>query len=147
MIWHSLRYSASDPIRIDEPDGTTEICLASQFDTRRTNAISSLVAERRRRNSVDSSPVRTHAQARAELESARAWVPYMAGCEFPFAPVMRAAAQTNYLARYPAAYGPLSLITRTAAMLIRHEVVGTLHESSLPLRNGPSVFLSPSAMP
>ena len=44
MIWLFLRHSASDPIRIDEPDGTREICLASQSDTRRTNAISSLVA-------------------------------------------------------------------------------------------------------
>ena len=66
---------------------------------------------------------------------------------FSAATLLRAAAQTNYRASYPAAYGPLSFTTPTTAMLIRHEIVVAQHESSLPLRNDPSVFLSPSAMP
>ena len=37
-----------------------------------------------------SSLVRTHAQSRADLESSRTRIPYIAGCEFAHAPVLRA---------------------------------------------------------
>ena len=44
---------------------------------------------RRSGDIADLSLGRNHAQSRAELESSRARVPYIAGCEFSFAPMMR----------------------------------------------------------
>ena len=63
------------------------------------------VAERGCREIRDSSPVRTHAQSRAELESPRARVPYMAGREFSLATVLLGSAQTDYWKCFLGAYG------------------------------------------
>ena len=69
MIWLSHRYPDSELLRIDEPDGITEFCLASQSHTPRTNAFSSFVAGRRFGDFRHSSPVRTHAQSCPQIES------------------------------------------------------------------------------
>ena len=54
---------------------------------------------------VESPVVRTHAQSRAELESPRARVPYLAGYEYSAATVLPAHAQAKYSKRFRAAYG------------------------------------------
>ena len=63
------------------------------------------VAGTRRWDFGDSSLVRIHAQSRAELESPRARVPYIAGCEFSPVTVLLTGAQTTYFKRYRRAYG------------------------------------------
>ena len=62
-------------------------------------------AERRSGVSCDPSPVRTHAQSRAGIESPRARVPYTAGCELAPTTPVRAHAQATYSRRSRAAYG------------------------------------------
>ena len=66
---------------------------------------STFVAGRRRRDFSDPSLARTHAQSRAELESSRARVPYIAGWESSSATVLRTRAQQSKRTRSPAAYG------------------------------------------
>ena len=63
------------------------------------------VAGRRCREICDSPLVRTHAQSRVELESPRARVPYIAGCEISPATVLRADALRSNRTRSRAAYG------------------------------------------
>ena len=53
-------------------------------------------AGRRCRKICDSSLMRTHAQSRAEIESPRARVPYMPGCEFSPPAVLPGSAHTAY---------------------------------------------------
>ena len=68
-------------------------------------AIMTFVAETRCRDICDSSPVRTHAHARVELESVRARGLYTPRFKFAFATVLRAAALPSKLKCFPAAYG------------------------------------------
>ena len=62
-------------------------------------------AGRRGSDLPDSSLVRIDAQSRAQLESPRARVPYMAGSEFSPATVLRGAAHTSYWKCFLGAYG------------------------------------------
>ena len=64
------------------------------------------VAERSCREICDSSPVRTHAQSRAEIESSHPRVPYITGCEFSPSTVLRAPALQLERSRYLLAYAP-----------------------------------------
>ena len=73
------------------------------------------VAGRGRRNSVDSSHTRTHAQSRAELESPCARVPYMAGCKFSASTVLRTAALQSKSKRFLHAYDARDLAARRLA--------------------------------
>ena len=84
------------------------------------------VPGRRHRKICDSSPVRTHAQSRAELESPRARVPFIAGCEISLATALRRRAQFYRVVRYPAAYGP-QVFERTR----KQPVLGTREHESL----------------
>ena len=67
-------------------------------------AVMTFVAGRRRGDFGDSSPVRTHAQSRAEIESTRVRGPHTAGCEFSPATVLRPAALQFERKRFHAAY-------------------------------------------
>ena len=77
--------------------------LSHQMKWRRFRAFA---AGRRRRDFRNPPPARFSAQSREQLESSRAWVPYIAGCEFSPATMLRAAAlqskQTGSLAAYGA---------------------------------------------
>ena len=73
------------------------------------------VAETSRRDFVDSSLVPTHAQSRAGIESPRARVPYIAGCEFSPATVLRAAALQSKSKRFLTAYGARQLTVQRLA--------------------------------
>ena len=115
MIWLSHRYPDSELLRIDEPDGITEFCLASQSHTPRTNAFSSFVAGRRFGDFRHSSPVRTHAQSCPQIESPRARVPYIAGCENSPSTVPRPAALQSQGTRSLVAYGAAKLRAKTCA--------------------------------
>ena len=75
MIWLSLKNSDSYPIRIDDPEGTTKTCLASQSDTPCRNAFSSFGAGRRWGDFWNRSRVRRHAQSPRALNLSRARVP------------------------------------------------------------------------
>ena len=69
------------------------------------SAFGTFGAGRRRGDFRDSSRVPAHAQSRADIESSRARVPYIAGCEISPATVLRAAALANYSKCFRAAYG------------------------------------------
>ena len=62
-------------------------------------------AERRRGEFYNPSVTRTPAQSRAELESPRARVPYIAGWEFPTTTDVRVNAHDTYSNCFRAAYG------------------------------------------
>ena len=76
------------------PVSRPEIPMAERF-----------VAERGRGDFANRSRARPHAQSRAELESLRARVPYIAGCEFSPATVLRGTAHSAYRKRFLGAYG------------------------------------------
>ena len=63
------------------------------------------VVERRRGDFSDPPGMRMRAQSRAEIESSRARVPNIAGCEFPPPTVLRTAALQSNSKRFRAAYG------------------------------------------
>ena len=88
-------------------------------------AIMTFVAGTRRRDFPNWSNVRTHAQPRAELEYPRAWVPYMAGCEFSPATTLRTGAHAKYPTRYPPAYGHRPSRARAPRPDLRQEISGT----------------------
>ena len=69
MIWLSLRNSDSYPIRIDEPEGTTVLCLASQSDTPRRNAFSSFGAGRSIRHAIKARAIDKPAPRPTEMRS------------------------------------------------------------------------------
>ena len=68
-------------------------------------------AGRRRGDFYDSSHLRTHAQFRtcAEIEFSRAWVPYMAGCQFSRGTVLRISALHSKQSRYLLTYAAVAL--------------------------------------
>ena len=74
-----------------------------------------LVAERGREDFCHSSAARTHAQSHAEIESPRARGPYMAGCDFSAATVVRAAALQLQDVRFLVAYGAPKLMAEPLA--------------------------------
>ena len=78
--------------------------LRPQSQASRANVMNG--AERRRREFCNSSRVRTCPQSRPEIESSRARVPYIAGCEISPATVLRGDAQARYSRRFRPAYGP-----------------------------------------
>ena len=80
------------------------------------------IAERRCREICNSSPVRTHAQLRPEIESSRARVPYMAGCEFPPATVLRPGARQSKSKRFLPVYGAEQPTTQRFTPLSHHGV-------------------------
>ena len=93
-----------DAARIRQPN----VLVSARPETDRMVPPSQMmcVAGRRRGKFRYSSPARTHAQSRADLDSFRAWGPHMARGDFSAATMMRNAAQPNYSERFPTAYGP-----------------------------------------
>ena len=104
MISFSLRNLDGYPIRIDEQEGISGLCLASQSDTPRRTAYTSFRPRTRRREICHSPSMRTHSLSRAGVESSRARVPYIARWEFPPATTMRPAALQSKRSRYLPAY-------------------------------------------
>ena len=68
--------------------------------------------------------VRTHAQSCLDLQSSRARDPYMDGCEFSPATVLRTVAQPKYSKRFRPAYGT---DRARAASHVQDETPGTTH--------------------
>ena len=68
-------------------------------------AVATFIAERTSGDLSNQTHVRTHALSRAEIESPRARVPYIAGWEFCPATAMRGCAPRFKRQRYPVAYG------------------------------------------
>ena len=87
-------------------------------------------AGRRRADFRDSSDVRTPAQSRAELESPRARVSYMAGGKILFSTVLRAVARYNYCTCYPFAYCHVRPTTRAPHLYVERDVPGTMYRST-----------------
>ena len=77
--------------------------LRPQSQASRANVMN--LAGTKRREICDSSPVRTHAQSCAEIESPRARIPYIAECEFSTSTMLRASALQLKRKRFLAAYG------------------------------------------
>ena len=77
-----------------------------------------------------SSLVRTDAQSRAEIESPRARVPYMAGCEFTSATVLRTTALQLKRSRFLAAYGHRHTTQRALRPFNKNQVPGLLHRAN-----------------
>ena len=77
--------------------------LRPQSQASRANVMN--VAGRRCGESCDPSNVRTNAQSRADIESVRAWIPYMPELKFSPATVMRTGVLLSKSTRFHAAYG------------------------------------------
>ena len=92
--------------------------LRPQSQASRANVMN--VAGRRRGEFVNPPRVPTHAQSCAEIESPRARIPYIAGCEISPATVLRGDAQAKNSKRFRAAYGH------------HRSRTGPLHRSSSP---------------
>ena len=87
----------------------------------------------RRREFRDSSLMRTPAPSRAEHESPRARVPYIAGCESPPGTRLRTGAHVKYWNRSPSAYGHRRSSAGTPRTYVGDQVRGTMHpRTSLP---------------
>ena len=100
-------------------------------------------AGRRPRESSDSSNVRIHAQSRAELESSRARVPYIAGCEFSPATVLRTGAQPKYPTRCRPAYGHCPSRAGPSRPDFRQKISGTCADSPRePRSTSPAPFVA-----
>ena len=80
------------------------------------------VVSTRRRELRDSSIMRTPARSRAELESPRARVPYIAGCDLPPETRLRTGAHVKYPTRYPPAYAHFPSNGGTPFSYVRDEV-------------------------
>ena len=98
------------------------------------------VVSTRRREFRDSSLMRTHARPRAALESARARVPYMPGCELPPGTRLRAGAHVKYPTRYPPAYAHSRSNDGTPFSYVGAEVHRAMHRpitrTRIPARRG-----------
>lgn len=86
------------------PDGAFGDAIDTSSRSAEHEAVT-FVAETRCQGFGDSSLVRTRAQSRAEIESPRARVPYMAGWEFPPATVVSPDALVSKRKRSLVAYG------------------------------------------
>ena len=88
-------------------------------------------AERSSRKFCASSRARAPAQTRAEIESPRVRVPYIARCELPATTLLRMAAHIQYRTRYRSAFGHRP--PRTAARLryVVDEDAGTMPQLTL----------------
>lgn len=86
------------------------------------------VAGRSSRDFWVSSPVRRHAQMRAELESPRVRDPYIARCELPAATPLRSPAHTQYRRRYRSAFAHCSPRSGAQFPSLANEDPGTAHQ-------------------
>ena len=80
---------------------------------------------RRRKDSLDSSLERTHAQSRAGTRSSRGRLPYIAGCESSPATVPRAAALQTMSVRSLDAYGSVRSNRQRRSREHRHDEFGS----------------------
>ena len=118
--------------------------------TRNVPAQVTNVVTTRRRELWDSSPMRTPARSRTELESPRARVPYIAGCEFSSRTRLRTGAHVKYPTRYPAAYAhsrsndgpPFSYVGAAV-----HHVMHQPPQTRIPARRGRRIPAQSQAAP
>lgn len=101
-------------------------------------------AGRSRGDIDDSSPVRTNAQSRAQLESPRARVPYIAESRFSLTSMMRGDALAKYWRCFPSAYGHRCSRNGRHRPRVDREAPDTVHHSELQFPSlfevGPSTF-------
>ena len=98
------------------------------------------VVSTRRREFRDSSLMRTPARLRAALESPRARVPHVPGCELPPGTRLRAGAHVKYPTRYPPAYAHSRPNDGTPFSYVGAEVHRAMHRpitrTRIPARRG-----------
>ena len=103
-----------------------------------SSRVNTFVAERSWGDLYNRTRVRTHAQSRAELESYRARVPYMGGCDSSPATVLRLGALKSKSKRSRPAYGNLGLRAERPHTWVNEDIpaapsIGRPHESGMPL--------------
>ena len=95
--------------------------------------------------------MRTHARSRAELESPRARVPYIAGCELPPGTRLRTGAHVKYPTRYPPAYAHSRSNGGTPFSYVGDEVHCAMHgpitRPQIPARGGRRISAESQSAP
>lgn len=133
-IRHRADHRDRDPAPVKQPPSSLTIdglqCLHNQSRCGKPVVRKSrmtFVADARRREFCNRSHVRTHAQSRAQIESPRARVPHMPGCELIPTTALRTGARDEHLTRYPSAYCHRQPHAGAPRSLVDPKVSGGMH--------------------